>query len=167
MKGKHAQKYFGAVGAMAPAPLSLKAPGGGGGAGGCCIQGLGPAAPRCSSSCLTHTHHPCLSCQPLLPSFIHMRTPAQIYDSHPDYGAAQYPNDEGGSGCQSGKAWSQYAAVQSKMGSRRGLIECAKKAQLSPHRWDPIVGEGQICEPPIDRSWDPGHALWGPYRGAP
>ena len=31
MKGKHAQKNFGAVGAMAPTPLSLKTPGGGGG----------------------------------------------------------------------------------------------------------------------------------------
>ena len=33
MKGKHAQKNFGAV-AMAPTPLSLKTRGGGGGAGG-------------------------------------------------------------------------------------------------------------------------------------
>ena len=49
MKGKHAQKNFGAVGAMAPAPLSLKTPGGkgGGGAEGCRIQGPGPAAPPC------------------------------------------------------------------------------------------------------------------------
>ena len=31
MKGKHAQKDYGAVGAMAPTPLSLKTPGGGGG----------------------------------------------------------------------------------------------------------------------------------------
>ena len=30
MKGKHAEKDFGAVGAMAPAPLSLKTRGGGG-----------------------------------------------------------------------------------------------------------------------------------------
>ena len=30
MKGKHAQKNIGAVGAMAPTPLSLKTPGGGG-----------------------------------------------------------------------------------------------------------------------------------------
>ena len=30
MKGKHAQKNFGAVGAMAPIPLSLKTWGGGG-----------------------------------------------------------------------------------------------------------------------------------------
>ena len=30
MKGKHAEKNFGAVGAMAPTPLSLKIPGGGG-----------------------------------------------------------------------------------------------------------------------------------------
>ena len=36
MKGKHAQNNFGAVGAMAPTPLSLKTPprGGGGGLGG-------------------------------------------------------------------------------------------------------------------------------------
>ena len=39
MKGKHAQKNFGAVGAMAPTPLSLKTPGGDR------IQGPGPAAP--------------------------------------------------------------------------------------------------------------------------
>ena len=47
MKGKHAQKNFGAVGAMAPTPLSLKTRGGGGGrgAGGSCILGPGPAAP--------------------------------------------------------------------------------------------------------------------------
>ena len=46
MKGKHAQKNLGAVGAMAPTtPLSFKTPGGGGGAGGCRIQGPGPAAP--------------------------------------------------------------------------------------------------------------------------
>ena len=40
MKGKHAQKNFSAVGAMAPTPLSLKTRG----AGGCRIQGPGPAA---------------------------------------------------------------------------------------------------------------------------
>ena len=47
MKGKHAQKKFGAIGAMAPTPLSLKTPGrgGGGGAGGCRIQGPGPPPP--------------------------------------------------------------------------------------------------------------------------
>ena len=33
MKGKHAQKNFGAIGAMAPTPLSLKTRGGGGGWG--------------------------------------------------------------------------------------------------------------------------------------
>ena len=33
MKRKHAQKNFGAVGAMAPTPLSLKNPGGEGGGG--------------------------------------------------------------------------------------------------------------------------------------
>ena len=33
MKGKHAKKNFGAVGAMAPTPLSLKTLGGGGGWG--------------------------------------------------------------------------------------------------------------------------------------
>ena len=33
MKGKHAQKNFGAVGAMAPTPLSLKTRGGRGGRG--------------------------------------------------------------------------------------------------------------------------------------
>ena len=37
-------KKFGAVGAMAPAPLCFKTRGGGG-AGGCRIQGPGPAAP--------------------------------------------------------------------------------------------------------------------------
>ena len=48
MKGKHAQKNFGAVGTMAPTPLSLEIPGGGGGgAGGCRIQGPDPAAPQC------------------------------------------------------------------------------------------------------------------------
>ena len=34
MKGRHAQKNFGAVGAMAQTPLSFKTPGGGGGLGG-------------------------------------------------------------------------------------------------------------------------------------
>ena len=34
MKGKHAQKNFGAVGAMAPTPLSLKTRGEGEGGGG-------------------------------------------------------------------------------------------------------------------------------------
>ena len=38
------KKNFGAVGAMAPTPLSLKTRGGGGGAGGCHKQGPGPAA---------------------------------------------------------------------------------------------------------------------------
>ena len=33
MKGKHAQKKFGAIGTMAPTPLSLKTLGGGGGWG--------------------------------------------------------------------------------------------------------------------------------------
>ena len=41
MKGKHAQKNFGAVGTMAPTPLSLKSGGGGGGGGG---GGLGGVA---------------------------------------------------------------------------------------------------------------------------
>ena len=47
MKGKHEQKNFGAIGALASTPLSLKTQGGGGegGAGGCRIQGPGPAAP--------------------------------------------------------------------------------------------------------------------------
>ena len=42
MKGKHAQKNFGAVGPMAPTPLSLKTQGGGGR-----IKGPGLAAPPC------------------------------------------------------------------------------------------------------------------------
>ena len=37
------KKKFGAVGAMAPTPLSLKTWGGGG--QGCCMQGPGPASP--------------------------------------------------------------------------------------------------------------------------
>ena len=47
MKGKHAQKNFGAVGAMAPPPLSLKT-GGGGGGWPCKSQSL---------HCLTNTLH--------------------------------------------------------------------------------------------------------------
>ena len=67
MNGKHAQKNFGAVGTMAPTPISQN-PGGGGGAGGCRIQGPGPAAPpppvgslvtmrsdQCPLSCLLYT----------------------------------------------------------------------------------------------------------------
>ena len=48
MKGEYVPKNFGAVGAMAPTPLSLKTPRGGGGglgAGGCRIQGPGLPPP--------------------------------------------------------------------------------------------------------------------------
>ena len=53
MKGKHAQKNFGAVGTMAPTPPSLKTGGEGGGGGWeCRMQGPGPATPpvRAASS---------------------------------------------------------------------------------------------------------------------
>ena len=49
MKGKHAQKKFGAVGAMPPNPLSIKTRGGGGGGLGGGGQGPGPAAPHGNS----------------------------------------------------------------------------------------------------------------------
>ena len=45
MKGKHAQKNFGAVGAMAPTPLSLKTRGGGGGGWGVSHTRTGPGCP--------------------------------------------------------------------------------------------------------------------------
>ena len=47
MKGKHAQKNFGAVGAMAPTPLSLKTQrGGGGGLGGVAYKDRARPPPR-------------------------------------------------------------------------------------------------------------------------
>ena len=47
MKGKHAQNNFGAVGAMAPTPLSLRARGGGGGLGGVAYKDWARPPPRC------------------------------------------------------------------------------------------------------------------------
>ena len=46
MKWKHAQKNFGAVGAMAPTPLSLKTRGGGGGLGGVAYKDWARPPPR-------------------------------------------------------------------------------------------------------------------------
>ena len=46
MKGKHAQKNFSAVGAMAPTPLSLKTRGGGGGLGGVAYKDWTRPPPR-------------------------------------------------------------------------------------------------------------------------
>ena len=46
MKGKHAQKNFSAVGAMAPTPLSLKTQGGGGGLGGVAYKDRARPPPR-------------------------------------------------------------------------------------------------------------------------
>ena len=56
MKGKHAQKNFGALGAMAPTPLSLETRGGGGGGWGVSHTRTGPApAPlvRCRLFCIS------------------------------------------------------------------------------------------------------------------
>ena len=50
MKGKHAQKNFGAVGAMAPTPLSLKTRGGGGGGGWVSHTRTGPGRPPVAAS---------------------------------------------------------------------------------------------------------------------
>ena len=46
MKGKHAQKNFGTVGAMAPTPLFLKPPQGGGGGGVAYKDRAHPPPPR-------------------------------------------------------------------------------------------------------------------------
>ena len=63
MKEKHAQKNFGAIGAMAPTPLSLKTPGGGGGLGGVAYKDRArppppPPVPQCTN--VTLTLNPCL-----------------------------------------------------------------------------------------------------------
>ena len=50
MKEKHAQKIFGAIGAMAPTPLSLKTPGGGGGLGGVAYKDRARPPPPCLSA---------------------------------------------------------------------------------------------------------------------
>ena len=50
MKGKHAQKIFGAVGAMASKPLSLKTRGGGGGLGGVAHKDRAWPPPRATVS---------------------------------------------------------------------------------------------------------------------
>ena len=50
MKGKHAQKNFGAVGAMAPTPLSLKTQGGGEGGGGVAYKDRGRPPPVSTTS---------------------------------------------------------------------------------------------------------------------
>ena len=54
MKGRHAQKNFGAVGTMAPTLLSLKTRGGGGGLGGVAYKDRArppPPPPRAPSVC--------------------------------------------------------------------------------------------------------------------
>ena len=57
MKGKHAQKNFNAVGAMAPTPLSLKTTLGGGGGWGVSHTRTGPGRPPVVSPlCRLHKH---------------------------------------------------------------------------------------------------------------
>ena len=64
MKGKHAQKNFGAIGTMAPTPLSLKTPGGGGGGGwGVSHTRTGPGCPSppCSEADTVDAAETCIS----------------------------------------------------------------------------------------------------------
>ena len=57
MKGKYAQKNFGAVGAMAPTPLSLKTRGGGGGLGGVAYKDWARPPPRAFTNTVNTKQH--------------------------------------------------------------------------------------------------------------
>ena len=65
------KKNFGAIGTMAPTPLSLKTRGGGGGGlGGCRIQGLGPAAPPPPPPCANQSKQTKINLKPCPKHFL-------------------------------------------------------------------------------------------------